>query len=108
MVRLQRIDPAHPRRVFLARRWRHPVDARTRQTQQRALPAHRRSFVTTVEPARRSAALIFRTSPLKNPAPQILKLLLLSVNLIGVNLVALGELVHRRLLAQRLQSDFHL
>ena len=41
MVRVQRIDPAHRRRVVRARQRRRTIDARTRQTQQRALPPHR-------------------------------------------------------------------
>jgi hypothetical protein len=42
----------------------------------------------------------------KRACPLILQLLLPRVNLIGVNLVALGELVDRRLLARRSREIF--
>jgi hypothetical protein len=137
-LREQLVEPPHQPEVVVVGRPRGPVHARPGDPQQIALPADRQIGMVAIEqrsPVRNahlpdlrakksrsttsSPILACRRSisrsrsgggrpALERPCRLVLKLLLPGVDLVGMYLIALGQVGHRRLLAQRLQGDLRL
>src|SRR5439155_3316565 len=64
--------------------------------------------VKLLDLTRRRGVGVSRDPRIERPRRKILQLLLPGVNLVRVNLITLRQVIHRRLLAQRLQRNLRL